>query len=71
MKRMLSSREAFMARKIDTLPINVTHRNAARASFAASEASVTRVERAILRLRAFVASAGAEIAPRRRHHSVR
>ena len=69
MKRMLSSRDPIIVRKIDMLPISIVNRNLAHANYAAAEGSVASVARVVAWLRAFVASTRAEAMVLRRRHS--
>jgi hypothetical protein len=69
MKRMLSSRDPIMVRKIDMLPISIVDRNLAHANYAAAEAIVARVARAVAWLRAFVASTHTDKIVLHRRHS--
>ena len=60
MKRILSCGDTVIARRIDMLPISIVNRSLAHANYAAAEASVARVARAVAWLCAFVASTRAQ-----------
>ncbi len=64
MKRMFNRRDS-LARRIEKLPINTVKRNVAQANFAATEATVDHIARAITWVRSFVAPTSAVITPRR------
>jgi hypothetical protein len=67
MKRELKRRDSI-ARRIEKLPINAVHRSTAQANFAAAEAAVDRIARAVVLLHTFLESTGTAIAHPRRQH---
>jgi phage-related minor tail protein len=64
MKRMRNRRDS-LARRIEKLPINTVKQDLAQANFAAAEAAVDHIARAVTWVRSFVAPTSAVITPPR------